>query len=605
MTELVHVEENGLKDGHLPASCYGVRLIGRAQVTNPSGAGLRRRVGDVAAYGDYAFLTAWREPTWQRTGVHVIDISNPAEPFEVLSAFMETTPGNYVGDGPSVLELDNEYFRGALLIYGNEVSAQADAPDPTGPGQRGGITLYDISDPAHPQLLAAHAGNYTDADGEPADQAMVVYFSCAWTNAFTGRSYAGLVTDKPTTDIDIMEITDPRNPVMVDSLDLKVLPFGVTQDPVRGLTSLFGHAVGVRRVGERYVMSATYWDGGYVLLDVTDPAYVSLIARSEYATYDEERAKHGERISPKGNAEHCELSPDARYLVGADQDFNPYRLIGTITSGPHAGTQYVATWGPDTGPIDAGAGLSGTPTFVGLGCPGTVAPGSGIALIERNASILTGGSAEGCSFQEKLNAVTEAGYQAGIIFNHQGPDAMQQFPPGAEGTIPLLFVNRLAGLQLLGVTGVSEETAGTTPTPAMPELPRTELKSVFDGWGYLRLYQTDIPRRLGTGSIRQLDTYALPESQDPAFAAGYGDLSASHVTIDPDCNLIYATFFAGGLRVLSYGEDGLREVGAFREPGNDFLGVTIHEIGGKNYALVTDRNFGLYIFDVWPAIFDV
>ncbi len=598
MTGVVNVDNHGLNPEHLPPSCYGLRLMGKARVTNPSGAGLKRRVGDVAAYGNYAFLTAWREPTWQRTGVHVIDVNSPAEPFEVLSAFMETTPGNYVGDGPSVLEIDNEYFSGALLIFGNEVSAQADAPDPTGPGQRGGINVYDISDPEHPELLAAHAGNYTDADGEPADQAMVVYFSAAWTDSFTGRSYVGLVTDKPTTDIDIVEITDPRNPVMVDSLDLKAAPFGVTQDTARGLTSLFGHAVGVRRVGDRYVMSATYWDGGYVLLDVTDPAKVSLIARTEYAEYDEERAKHAEKISPKGNAEHCELSPDADYLVGADQDFNPYRLLGTITSGPHAGTQYIATWGPDTAPVDADDGLSGTTTLVGLGCPGTVAPGRGIALIERNASILTGGSAEGCSFQEKLNAVTEAGYQAGIIFNHQGPDAMQQFPPGAEGSIPLLFVNRLTGLQLLGVPGVTEATAGTTPTPTTPEPSRIEIKSVFDGWGYLRLYQTDIPQPAGTGSMTHLDTYAIPESQDPAFATGFGDLSASHVAIDPDRNLVYATFFTGGLRVLSYGEDGLREVGSFSEPGNDFLGVAVHKIGEKNFVLVSDRNFGLYIFDV-------
>jgi hypothetical protein len=49
--------------------------------------------------------------------------------------------------------------------------------------------------------------------------------------------------------------------------------------------------------------------------------------------------------------------------------------------------------------------------------------------------------------------------------------------------------------------------------------------------------------------------------------------------------------------VLSYGSDGLREVGAFREPGIDFWGVKIHRIGGKNYVLVSDRNFGLYIFD--------
>ena len=585
--------------GTLPSVSYGVSLVGRAQVTNPSGAGLARHIADVAAYGDYAFLTAYREPTCERTGAYVIDIGDPKAPVEVPSAFMETTAGNYVGEGPSVIEIDNEYFRGALFIHPNEIYAQAHAPDPTGPRQRGGINIWNISDPEHPQLLAAHAGDYTGVDGEAVDQAVEVYYTFPWTSSVTGRSYVGLVTVKTTTDIVIMDITDPGNPVMVNALDLRVAPFNVTGDASKGLTSVFGHAVKVCRVGDRYVMTATYWDGGYVLLDVTDPTpgNVALIARSEYAEFDEERAKRGQQISPEGNAEHADLSPDGEYLIGADEDFAPYRLLGTITSGPHAGTQYIATASPDTAPVDADTTISGTPTFVGFGCPGTVPPGRGIALVERDVSILTGGSAEGCSFQEKLNTIVAAGYDAGIIFNHQGPDALQQFPLGAKGPIPLMFVNRLTGLQLLGVPGVTAETAGITPTPATPTVAATDVTAVFDGWGYLRLFKTNIPDRAGTGSMTQIDTYAIPESQDPKFAFGFGNLSASHVAIDPDRQLVYATFYEGGLRVLNYGPNGLREVGAYREPGVDFAGVVTHKIGEKTYVLVSDRNYGLYIFD--------
>ncbi|BCJ44523.1 hypothetical protein GCM10010168_13360 [Actinoplanes ianthinogenes] len=585
-------------DGHLPSVSYGVTLVGKATVTNPSGAGLARHIADVAAHGDYAFLTVYRHPTCVRTGAYVINISDPKAPFEVESAFVETTNGNYVGEGPCVIEIANEYFSGALLIHPQEHYILADAPDPTEPRQRGGISIWDISDPENAQLLAAHAGDYTDAHNEPADQALAAYYTCAWTDSSTNRTYVSFVTDKPTTDIVIMEITDPRNPVTVNALDLRVAPFHVTGDPSKGLISVFGHAVDVRQVGDRYVMTATYWDGGYVLLDVTDPTpgNVSLIARTEYAEFDEERAKRGQQIWPEGNANHHDLSPDAEYLVGADENIEAYRLLGTITSGPHAGTDYIAAWSPGSAPVDADHPISGTPTFVGSGCPGTVPPGRGIALIERDASILTGGSAPGCAFQEKLDAITAAGYSAGIIFNHQGPDAMQQFPTAATGTIPLMFVNRLTGLRLLGVPDVTEETAGTTPTPADPVVCATDVKSEFVGWGYLRLFKTDIPGS-GAGSVTQIDTYAIPESQDPRYGTGFGDFSASHVAIDPDRRLVYATFFAGGLRVLSYGSDGLREVGAFREPGVDFWGVKVHKIGEKNYVLVSDRNFGLYIFD--------
>jgi len=122
----------------------------------------------------------------------------------------------------------------------NEIYAKADAPDPTGPRQRGGINIWEVSDPEHLQLLVAHAGDYTDPDDEPVDQALAAYYTCAWTDSSTSRTYVSFVTDKPTTDIVIMEITDPRQPVMVNALDLRVAPFHVTGDASRGLISVFG-----------------------------------------------------------------------------------------------------------------------------------------------------------------------------------------------------------------------------------------------------------------------------------------------------------------------------------------------------------------------------
>ncbi|MFE2643067.1 LVIVD repeat-containing protein [Streptomyces nigra] len=585
--------------GHLPPVTYGVRLVGRTGVTNPSGAGLERHICDLAAHGDRAFLTAYREPTCERTGAYVIDISDPRAPGEIPGAFMETTRGNYVGEGPGVIEMDNEHFSGVLFIHGNEIYAQAHAPDPTGPRQRGGINIWDITDPENARLLTAHAGDYTEVDGSPLDQAVEVYYVFPWTNDLTGRTYVALVTVKVTTDICIMDITDPREPRVVNLLDLRVPPFGVAQESPPGLDSVFAHAVEVRRRGDRYIMGATYWDGGYVLLDVTDPTpgNVSMIAQSVYADVDEERAKQGERVPPEGNAEHCALSPDTRFLVGADENYEAVRLVGRITSGPGAGLEFSAAWSPDTAPVDDVHGISGTPVFVGSGCPGTVPAGRGIALMEREASLLTAGSNPGCSFQEKLDAIAAAGYSAGIVFNRQGPDALHQYPTSAKGPIPLIFVNRLTGLRLLGVTDVTEETAGSTATPVEPDVPSIDLRPVFNGWGYLRLFRTDVPAD-GPAVLEQIDTYAIPESQDPKYATGFGDLSASHVAIDPDRPLVYATFYSGGLRVLSYGDDGLREVGSYCEPGVDFLGVVVHKIGGKTHVLVTDRNYGLYVFEV-------
>ena len=66
------------------------------------------------------------------------------------------------------------------------------------------------------------------------------------------------------------------------------------------------------KVGQRYVMNMSYWDGGYVLLDVTDPPAgpVALIAESD-SPLDEEQLARGHQIAPEGNGHQSELSPTA------------------------------------------------------------------------------------------------------------------------------------------------------------------------------------------------------------------------------------------------------------------------------------------------------
>jgi PA domain len=509
----------------------------------------------------------------------------------VRSAFMETTPHNYAGEGSDVLRMKNEFFNGVLFMHQNETCPGA--PEPTQPGTRGGINIWDVTDAESPELLVKHAGDYEG--GLSDDQANQTHSQFAWTNKFTNKTYVVLVDDEEFTDLDILEITDPRNPVLVnDTLDLNEPPFEVDQDSPSNLTGSFSHDMTVKRIGKRYVMSVSYWDGGYVQLDVTDPTAgnVSLIAESDYAELDEERLARGHSISPEGNGHQSELSPDNRFLVATDEDFNPYRVVATINSGPFAGTEYTATSASDTPPIDAETSITGRPTFVGLGCASSPPPaGDGVALIERGV----------CSFQEKLNTVKAAGYDAGIVFNAVRADCLAQVTMLAEGDIPFVFVNRLTGLQLLQDAGVTEANACTRNSPAAgSQVAETTIEAVFDGWGYIRLFGTNIPGRVGeTGSISQIDTFSVPEAQDRAFATGFGDLSVHEVAIDPneDRRLAYVSYYAAGFRILKYGNKGLKEVGAFiDEGGNNFWGVEVHRVDGRQYVLASDRDFGLYIF---------
>ena len=71
----------------------------------------------------------------------------------------------------------------------------------------------------------------------------------------------------------------------------------------------------------RQIMLVSYWDGGYVNLDVTDPRNVVKLEDSDFGV---------DPIFPQfnpseGNAHQAEFSFDNRYVVAADEDFNPFR----------------------------------------------------------------------------------------------------------------------------------------------------------------------------------------------------------------------------------------------------------------------------------------
>lgn len=587
-----HKQHDG-DTGHLPAVNRNVELVGKAEVTNPSGDGNTRRIADVAAHGNYAYLNAFAGPTCAAGGVHVMNIADPSAPYEVTDAFIPTSPGSYAGEGVQVIRMHNNHFRGDLLIHQNETCDTGQIVDPS---LAGGISMWNVTNPRRPHPITLHTGDVSMPDGGTRAAPNTVHSMRAWYNAQTRRTYVVLVDNVEAADVDIMDITDPYHPVMVnDTLDLDEL-FGVSQPSPDNLTSVFSHDMMIYRIGQRYVMNMNYWDGGYVLLDVTDPrpGRVSAIANTDYAELDEQRLLRGHQIAPEGNAHQSELSRNGKFLLGTDEDFSPFRMFGTVDSGPYAGTEFLATHARSSGPVEEGQPLAGPVTFVGLGCASSGVPaGSGIALVERGE----------CPFQEKLETVAAAGYSVGVVFNSALTGCQSRISMAASGDIPFLFVGRLAGLQLLGVPGVDADNACTTQVPAGTAEQDTTLWAEFDGWGYVRLFATDIPNQRGrTGSITQLDTYSVPEGQDAAMASGFGDLSVHEVAMDPDRNIAYISYYAAGLRVLRFGAGGIQEVGAFvDEGGNNFWGVEVwHNDRGQKYVLASDRDYGLYILRYRP-----
>ncbi len=573
-------KQHGGDTGHLDPVQYGVDLVGKGAVS-PAEGGLEGRVADVYASGDYAYLTSFRGNGVDECvgGVFVMDIADLSNPTELKDSFIPTSDGSYAGEGVQVIEIGGR----DVLIHQNETCPGAEPAD----GTSGGINLWDVTDPTNPEPLAMHAG---DKDGGL--NANTVHSFYAWYDHKAKKTWAALVDNEETEDVDIMDISDPANPVIAnDTLDMEAL-FGVSQDAPAGLTSLFSHDMDVVKLGSKYVMTLSYWDGGYLLVDVTDPTEgnVKLIAQSDYAELDEERLARGVEISPEGNGHQSELSPDGRFMIGTDEDFAPYRIVATIDSGPYTGYEYVAAQAGDTPAITETDVITGDTTYVGLACAagGPLPEGDGTALIERGT----------CAFSEKLATVQAAGYDAGVVFNNNpGCEALVNML--APGGIPFVFVARSTGLRMLGLDADAVDTCATpTPVAGAPS-EETTIQAVFDGWGYVRLFETRIPRspNKDTGTIEQLDTYAVEESQDTDFAVGFGDLSVHEVAMDPNRRLAYLSYYAAGFRVVEYNKRGMKEVGAFIDDGgNNFWGVEVIERDGETYVLASDRDYGLYVF---------
>ena len=270
----------------------------------------------------------------------------------------------------------------------------------------------------------------------------------------------------------------------------------------------------VKRIGNRDIMLMSYWDGGYVTLDVTDPAKPEPLSDTDFAPDDPEREARGQIDHARGQrATRRSSATDNQYFFATDEDFDPYRVQATFKGGAANGKEFTAIQAPDAVPVTKGAPLSGPTEFLGLAC----APVGGR---QRHAGTIAVAERGTCDFQVKLDNAVAAGYAGLIVFNRRGTDGCETLVSmlASSDEIPAIFVSRKDGFRLLGVEpaadyecGTTSETDGTN-TPAGPSVP-VDISAVFDGWGYTHMYRTDLAK---DAKMTEVDTYAPRENQDEA-----------------------------------------------------------------------------------------
>jgi len=571
-------EQHGAPGGHLPASSLNVQLVGQLTVSDAA-PGL---ISDVAVLGNTAYLGQFSPGCLPDGGggVYIIDISNPASPTQV--GFVPT-PGTYVGEGVQAIKLNTPAFKGDLLVVNGESCG-------TIPNRVGGFSLYDVTNPASPVTLVENAGDVRTVGS--VTRANQIHSAFAWQQV--RKAYVVIVDDEELADVDIFDITDPRAPAMIAEVGLADWP-DAQDGQSAGLGSFaasFLHDMVVKKVSGHWLMLMSYWDAGYIVLNVDNPANPVFVNDSTFTDPDPETGL----APPEGNGHYAEWSHNNKFIIGTDEDFSPSRIT-SFTSSAFAGSR-PASEGAFTIAIASlpGATMSGEVVHVGRGCPPDAAlgipagdpylanPAGKIALIGRGL----------CRFDNKIAWAQLNGAAGAIVYNLPGgglftmggSNPVNAGSPTVIGTLitlPAVSVARSTGDLLIG---------GSPPITA-------SATAEFNGWGYVHL--------LNAQTLEEIDTYAIPEGLNPAFVRtvanpfGSGNLTVHEVATDIESNLAYFSYYAGGFRVATFGPGGIQEVGHFiGSGGNDFWGVQVFRLPADptetTYVAASDRDSGLWIF---------
>ena len=363
--------------------------------------------GDVAGYKNLAFVGKWRGAC-PGTGVDIIDISRPAHPVKIADT------RDYADTSMEDMQAMHIGTRDVLAIGLQDCGASETEGTV-------GLELYDITNPRTPQFLSLFNGeDFPQVFATPTDETHGHVHELDLTKTPRGGALAllsspdleALTSDENGVngvgDVLIVDITDPANPSLAGE-------WGVLDDPRLGVdyylearqggdARTLGHSVRANKNGTRAYVS--YWDGGYIVLEISDPAHPTMLGHTTYPP------------GVEGNAHSVDEARGGNVLVAADEDFTPFHTVFNITNGPNAG-EYPGQEGDFTVPIATlpDRSMNGSTTFIGLACPGDPAPPpapeDGNPLTDEIAVAMRGI----CFFQEKAAAAEAAGYDGFVVMN--------------------------------------------------------------------------------------------------------------------------------------------------------------------------------------------
>ncbi len=267
----------------------------------------------VWVHSDVAYLGTWGRPgACPASGVRMIDVTDFEEPQQIGSL---ATGDEYPGtDTDSVWagSIETDSFVGDVVVIAVSLCDNSEQSR-IGDGFRG-LALYDVTNPAQPQLLSIYDSGARTQGVHDLD---VVARSDGRVLVAATVMQSFLHTEGRQGDVRLIDISNPWHPIEVGDWDFRrdAPPEEVAQllDDV-GDEELHAHSVSFVEGG--YQLWVANWDAGAVLLDIDDLAAPGLLSRIQQAP------------SGEGNV-HSVLSDGVNeFVVLASEDFHPEEVGG-------------------------------------------------------------------------------------------------------------------------------------------------------------------------------------------------------------------------------------------------------------------------------------
>jgi hypothetical protein len=540
--------------------------------------------GDV---GKYAYVGSWSSPC-SGTGVKVVDVNDPSHPKVVARVGGRTGISN---EDVVVTEIGGKDVLGVGVQL---CKAQ---------GGSGGLALFDVTDPTNPQRLAFHAvpaGGVHELDMVTrTDGTSLALLAVPFTEFDT--QYFDIPSGG---EFRIVDITDPDDPFELADwgviADSNLKNFGAGGDEVsssfQGLGYYAAHyAHSVRAADDGTTAYVSYWDGGVLKFDITDPTDPELLARTRFDGDDDGDAHSMTPYDVGGT----------RYIFQNDEDLDALSPA-MVSSSATGATEYSGIeepWAPTL--LSETGTVTGTVHDANNGCQASDFAGAAgkVALVDTVDPFYVGiipGWSVPCSIGSQAVRAAEAGAKA-VLFNLISPDDAWPFFSGdlravqqAAAGMPMVQISDIDGM-----ADAIRAAAGAVTVTLDPTEP---------SFGHIRVFSesatVDDPAD-GTPEFQQVGEFSdLPHVT--------GDLSPPPGTwtvhnTETLGDRAYSSWYSHGIVALNLTNPTSPElVGQFVPPSNDRLAVSLGHGPAEVWGVAIDPETGvIYASDMRTGLWIV